>query len=257
MDLNKISVVLDPCARHAGLRTALEATDWIEVELKNDWVTKALECEGRRGFLHRSLDKEAHTDTTWVRIYQTVSSLMNGVSCKQSKKPNKQLLTIKHFESKFQVNYKSWQAHKECMLQPCGWASYVAQWHCFVGGPDVGLDLGYVSTLLSVDHCYTDVVSKGTVRFQDRRGKSVPQCHAHTFECYASVATSSRAHRCQKQIHSSNPAGFPCNFFRYARPSMDEAGEPATCAKGNKKRVVGSEEESERQRGAYKASTGP
>lgn len=79
MDLNKIAVVLDPCARHAGLHTTHEARDWVEVELENDWVTKALECEGRRGFLHKTLDQEVHTDTTSVRIYQMVSSFLDRV----------------------------------------------------------------------------------------------------------------------------------------------------------------------------------
>lgn len=55
---------------------------------------------------------------------------------------------LKHLEEMFQVTYKPWETHRDAMLQKYGWCSYAGCWDCFFGGPDLGLDLGYVHSLL-------------------------------------------------------------------------------------------------------------
>ena len=52
------------------------------------------------------------------------------------------LLICKYLEHNFEVIYQPWHVHRDCMLHLSGWASYVARWTGFFGGPDLGLDLG-------------------------------------------------------------------------------------------------------------------
>ena len=57
---------------------------------------------------------------------------------------NKTCVRMDNSVSVHTMQHISWDAHRDCMLQPSGWTSYVACCTGFVGGPDHGLDLWYV-----------------------------------------------------------------------------------------------------------------
>lgn len=140
----KLLTVLEPRAYHDTADSCLQGIDWITIELESDWVNKALACDGRRGFIHVIYGCSISNNTKLVCIHESVGSQvlqpgpLNDWGCKL------QLLLVKHFEWSFEVAYEPWTRHRESMLQQDGWCSYVGRWDCFFGGPDLGLDLGYV-----------------------------------------------------------------------------------------------------------------